>query len=146
MITAQGGQSLQPVPRAQLRDLLVPVLRADSPSLRGQLPSFGCVSGRAQRRRPDTSGAGFGGPGLGQQFEGCSARAYKPSGLSGVGDHRGDVDDRAPSAFGHGWRQGRDEEERHLDVQCKVLVELCFGGSLRWSENATPALLMRMST
>ena len=34
----------------ELRDLLVPVLRAHSPSPRGLLPSCGCASGRGQRR------------------------------------------------------------------------------------------------
>ena len=44
-------------------------------------------------------------------------------------------------AFGHGWRQCRDEEERNLDVQCKTLVELCFGGCVAWSEQSDASVV-----
>ena len=55
-------------------------------------------------------------------------------GLPEARDHRADVDNRAPSAFGHGWRELRDEEERNLDVQREGLVELCLGGGAAWPE------------
>src|SRR5271165_3213083 len=91
---------------------------------------------------PDTTRAVFGGPGLRQQFESRPAGAIQShAGLSEAGDHRGDVDDRAPSAFGHGWGQGRDEEERYLDVQCKTLVELCFGSCAAWSEQGDASVV-----
>src|SRR5438105_800106 len=63
------------------------------------------------------------------------------SGLSEAGDHRGDVDNRTPPAFGHGRCECRDEEERHFDVQTERLVELCFGRCVRRSEQGDASVV-----
>jgi hypothetical protein len=52
--------------------------------------------------------------------------------LPETGDHRADADDGTPAALGHRRRQGRDKEERHLDVDREGLVELLLSGQLRW--------------
>src|SRR5579871_4535276 len=42
---------------------------------------------------------------------------------------------------GHRWSECGDEEERNLDVQRKGLVELCFGGCDRWSEQGDASIV-----